>query len=150
MVELTNAKKHKKEPVTDFINIWTSLSIKCKYRQSVTSTIIMCIQGIYWNFKYILQANQVSIKPKKTIGGFNLGDKRRLTLKEIQTKEYPFLDSEVPIIFDGLLKEKQIELPEYKRPEEAKRSTKPNYYKYHCLLGHPTENCFTFTEKLLR
>ncbi|KAK4383076.1 hypothetical protein Sango_2811400 [Sesamum angolense] len=46
---------------------------------------------------------------------------RKLTLKEMQAREYPFLDSDVPEIFDDLLEANLIDLPEMKRPEEAKR-----------------------------
>ncbi|KAL0299886.1 UNVERIFIED_CONTAM: hypothetical protein Sangu_3149200 [Sesamum angustifolium] len=44
---------------------------------------------------------------------------RKLTLKEMQAREYPFLDSDVPGIFDDLLEANLIDLPEMKRPEEA-------------------------------
>ncbi|KAL0310421.1 UNVERIFIED_CONTAM: hypothetical protein Scaly_2929200 [Sesamum calycinum] len=43
---------------------------------------------------------------------------RKLTLKEMQAREYPFLDSDVLGIFDDLLKANLIDLPEMKRPEE--------------------------------
>ncbi|KAL0387960.1 UNVERIFIED_CONTAM: hypothetical protein Sradi_2677800 [Sesamum radiatum] len=42
---------------------------------------------------------------------------RILTLKEMQAREYPFLDSDVPGIFDDLLEANLIDLPEMKRPE---------------------------------
>ncbi|KAL0416645.1 UNVERIFIED_CONTAM: hypothetical protein Slati_3496400 [Sesamum latifolium] len=45
---------------------------------------------------------------------------RKLTLKEMQARQYPFLDSDVPGIFDDLLEANLIDLPEMKRPEEAK------------------------------
>ncbi|KAL0297630.1 UNVERIFIED_CONTAM: hypothetical protein Sradi_6815100 [Sesamum radiatum] len=44
---------------------------------------------------------------------------RKLTLKEMQARKYPFLDSDVPGIFDDLLEANLIDLPEMKRPEEA-------------------------------
>ncbi|KAK4383000.1 hypothetical protein Sango_2819600 [Sesamum angolense] len=44
---------------------------------------------------------------------------RKLTLKEMQAREYPFLDSDVFGIFDDLLEANPINLPEMKRPEEA-------------------------------
>ncbi|KAL0295986.1 UNVERIFIED_CONTAM: hypothetical protein Sradi_6650700 [Sesamum radiatum] len=46
---------------------------------------------------------------------------RKLTLKEMEAREYPFLDSVVPEIFDDLLEANLIDLPEMKRPEEAER-----------------------------
>ncbi|GAA0148438.1 hypothetical protein LIER_36720 [Lithospermum erythrorhizon] len=47
MIELTNAKTRKDEPITDSINIWRSLSLKCNDKLLEISTISMCIQGIY-------------------------------------------------------------------------------------------------------
>ncbi|KAK4383349.1 hypothetical protein Sango_2784000 [Sesamum angolense] len=44
---------------------------------------------------------------------------RKLTLKEMQAREYPFLNSDVPGIFDDLLEANFIDLPEMKRPKEA-------------------------------
>ncbi|KAL0455333.1 UNVERIFIED_CONTAM: hypothetical protein Slati_0872500 [Sesamum latifolium] len=46
---------------------------------------------------------------------------RKLILKEIQARQYPFLDSDVPGIFDDLLEANLIDLPEMKRLEEAER-----------------------------
>ncbi|KAL0287352.1 UNVERIFIED_CONTAM: hypothetical protein Scaly_2766800 [Sesamum calycinum] len=45
---------------------------------------------------------------------------RKLTLKEMQAREYLFLDFDVPGIFDELLEANLIDLPEIKRPEESK------------------------------
>ncbi|KAL0448545.1 UNVERIFIED_CONTAM: hypothetical protein Slati_1410900 [Sesamum latifolium] len=50
---------------------------------------------------------------------------RKLTLKEMQVRQYPFLDSDVPRIFDDLLEANIIDLPEIKRPEEAERKVDP-------------------------
>ncbi|KAK4394185.1 hypothetical protein Sango_1889300 [Sesamum angolense] len=44
---------------------------------------------------------------------------RKLALKEMQAREYPFLDFDVLGIFDDLLKANLIHLPEMKRPEEV-------------------------------
>ena len=59
MMELTNTKQWKDEPVVDYINRWRSLSLDCKDRLSEISTIEMCIQGMHWGLLYILQG----IKP---------------------------------------------------------------------------------------
>ncbi|KAL0286182.1 UNVERIFIED_CONTAM: hypothetical protein Sradi_7154800 [Sesamum radiatum] len=45
---------------------------------------------------------------------------RKLILKEMQARQYPFLDSDVSGIFDDLLEANLIDLPEIKRSEEAK------------------------------
>ncbi|KAH0641994.1 hypothetical protein KY285_032858 [Solanum tuberosum] len=69
---------------------------------------------------------------------------RKLSLKEIQAKEYPFMDSDDLTIFEDLLAFKLFELPEMKHPNEAGRISNPNYCKYHHLMGHPIEKCFIF------
>ncbi|KAK4394411.1 hypothetical protein Sango_1911900 [Sesamum angolense] len=51
---------------------------------------------------------------------------RKLNLKKMQAREYPFLDSDVPGIFDDLLEANLIDLPEMKRPEEAERKDDQN------------------------
>ncbi|KAL0434503.1 UNVERIFIED_CONTAM: hypothetical protein Slati_2784600 [Sesamum latifolium] len=55
MVELTNSRQWKEEPVIDYINRWRNLSFNCKDRLSEASTIEMCIQGMHWGLRYILQ-----------------------------------------------------------------------------------------------
>ncbi|KAL0293307.1 UNVERIFIED_CONTAM: hypothetical protein Sradi_6945000 [Sesamum radiatum] len=54
-VELTNSRQCKEEPVIDYINRWRNLSLNCKDRLSEGSTIEMCIQGMHWGLRYILQ-----------------------------------------------------------------------------------------------
>ncbi|KAH6772717.1 ribosomal protein L9 [Perilla frutescens var. frutescens] len=56
-------------------------------------------------------------------------EQRKLTLREMQQREYPFLDSDVPRIFEDLCKTELIKLPEMKRPEEAGRIDDPKYCK---------------------
>ena len=77
-------------------------------------------------------------------------EQRRSTLKELMAKQYPFLDSDLPGIFDDLLKNNLIELPEMKRPEEEGRSDDPKYCKYHRLVSHPIQDCFVFKEKVMK
>ena len=60
MMELTNTKQWKDEPVVDYINRWRSLSLDCKDRLSEISTVEICIQGMHWGLLYILQG----IKPR--------------------------------------------------------------------------------------
>ncbi|GAA0163360.1 hypothetical protein LIER_19245 [Lithospermum erythrorhizon] len=69
------------------------------------------------------KSTKFSFKTKRTKGGLDLGDNKRLTLKEMQTKEYPFFESDILGMFEKLLNEKLIELPEPNHPEEANRST---------------------------
>ena len=60
MIELTNSKQWKEEPVIDYIQRWRNLSLNCKDQLSESSAIEMCIQGMNWAISYILQR----IKPK--------------------------------------------------------------------------------------
>ena len=54
MMELTNTKEWKDEPVIDYINQWHSLSLDCKDRLSKISAIEMSIQVMYWGLLHIL------------------------------------------------------------------------------------------------
>ncbi|KAL0346397.1 UNVERIFIED_CONTAM: hypothetical protein Scaly_1655700 [Sesamum calycinum] len=54
---------------------------------------------------------------------------RKLTLKEMQARQYPFLGSDVSGIFDDLLEAILINLPEIKRPKEAEQRDDPKYCK---------------------
>ncbi|KAK4409413.1 hypothetical protein Sango_0014300 [Sesamum angolense] len=54
---------------------------------------------------------------------------RKLTLKEMQEKQYPFLDSNVPEIFDDLVHANSFKFPEMKLSEEAGQIDNPKYYK---------------------
>ncbi|XP_051126526.1 uncharacterized protein LOC127248289 [Andrographis paniculata] len=55
MTELTNTLQWKDEPAIDCINRLGSLSLNCKDPLSEASGIEMCIQGMHWGLKYILQ-----------------------------------------------------------------------------------------------
>ncbi|KAL0352212.1 UNVERIFIED_CONTAM: hypothetical protein Scaly_1609900 [Sesamum calycinum] len=75
---------------------------------------------------------------------------RKLTMKEMQVREYPFLDSDVPRIFDDLLEANLIDLPEMNRPEEFEQKDDLKYYKYHLLVGHAIQDCFVFKDKVMQ
>ena len=55
MMELTNTKQWKDEPVIDYINRWCSLNLDCKDRLSEVLIVEMCIQGMHWGLLYIFQ-----------------------------------------------------------------------------------------------
>ena len=57
-------------------------------------------------------------------------EKRRLTLKEMQEKVYPFPDFDIPAMLEQLLKARLILLPESKRPKEMQKFGDLNYCKY--------------------
>ncbi|KAL0453631.1 UNVERIFIED_CONTAM: hypothetical protein Slati_1341200 [Sesamum latifolium] len=75
---------------------------------------------------------------------------RKLILKEIQARQYPFIDSDISGIFDDLLEANLIDLPKMKRHEEAERKDDPKYYKYHRLVGHPIQDFFVFKDKVMQ
>ncbi|KAL0285086.1 UNVERIFIED_CONTAM: hypothetical protein Sangu_2794100 [Sesamum angustifolium] len=75
---------------------------------------------------------------------------RKMTLKEMQATQYPFLDSDVSGIFDYLLEPNLIDLPEMKRPEEADWKDNPKYCKYHHLVGHTIQDYFVFKDKVMQ
>ncbi|KAL0455678.1 UNVERIFIED_CONTAM: hypothetical protein Slati_0907000 [Sesamum latifolium] len=89
-----------------------------------------------------------NVAPKNNVPYKKL--QRKLTLKEMQTRQYPFLGSNVSGIFDYLLKANLIDLPKMKRPEEAERKDNPKYYKYHRLIGHAIQDCFVFKDKVMQ
>ncbi|KAL0298474.1 UNVERIFIED_CONTAM: hypothetical protein Sradi_6507200 [Sesamum radiatum] len=68
---------------------------------------------------------------------------RKLTLKEMQAREYPFLDSDVLGIFDDLLEANLIDLPEMKQPEEAEQRMTQNIANTIALVGtqYKTVSC---------
>ncbi|PHT86812.1 Pre-mRNA-splicing factor SLU7 [Capsicum annuum] len=76
-------------------------------------------------------------------------DKCHPTLKELEAKVYPFLDSDVPMLPDELLVKKIIDLPKLKRPEKINKVNDPKYCKYYRVVGHPTGKFFIFKDKII-
>ncbi|KAL0387697.1 UNVERIFIED_CONTAM: hypothetical protein Sradi_2651500 [Sesamum radiatum] len=109
--------------------------------------------------KESMAVNVVPFKLKSTASKNNVAPRnnvpyerpqRKLTVKEMQAREYPFLDSNVLGIFDDLLEANLIDLPEMKRPGEAERKDDPKYCKYHRLVGHAIQDYFVFKDKVMQ
>ncbi|GAV88457.1 LOW QUALITY PROTEIN: hypothetical protein CFOL_v3_31879, partial [Cephalotus follicularis] len=71
------------------------------------------------------------------------------TLKELEDKEYPFFDSEVPDILDQLLREKLIKLNS-KYTKEVEQLNDPKYCIYHEMVSHLWDKCFILNDHNLQ
>ena len=87
---------------------------------------------------------------EKRAGPIQEREKRRLTLKEMEEKTYPFPDADVRGMLEDLLEKNVIKLPECKRPEEMGRTNDPKYCMYHRVVSHPVEKCFVLKDLILR
>ena len=58
MIELTNTKQWRDEPVLDYINRWCSLSLECKDRLSEPFAVEMCAQGMERDVLYVLRMSK--------------------------------------------------------------------------------------------
>ncbi|XP_012834010.1 PREDICTED: uncharacterized protein LOC105954874 [Erythranthe guttata] len=86
MIELTNSRQWKKEPVIHYINRWRNLSFNCKDRLPETSAIELCIQGMQWGLRYILQG----IQPKSFGELATRAHDMELSILANQIEESPF------------------------------------------------------------
>jgi hypothetical protein len=68
----------------------------------------------------------------------------RTSMEDRWQKPYSFKREAVNKIFDWVLKEGKVILPEPRRPQEVNETDKQNYCKYHRLLGHTIEDCWVF------
>ena len=55
MMELTNTKQRKNQPVVNYMSRQCYLSLDCKDRIYKICTVEMCIQSMHWRLLYILQ-----------------------------------------------------------------------------------------------
>ncbi|PIN12771.1 hypothetical protein CDL12_14614 [Handroanthus impetiginosus] len=62
---------------------------------------------------------------------------RRLAIKEMRSRQYSFLDSDIYGIFGNLLNTILIKLLKMKRPQKVEKIDDSRYYKYHYLVGTP-------------
>uniref|UniRef100_A0A2N9GIS1 Uncharacterized protein n=1 Tax=Fagus sylvatica TaxID=28930 RepID=A0A2N9GIS1_FAGSY len=180
MMELTNTKQWKDEPVVDYINRWRSLSLDCKDRLSEASGVeILASRGekslpiaehrkerkdvkkgdqsskpmIKESMAITAEPVRIFAKEKKYERMKGLSqerERRRLTLKEMKEKTYPFLDFDVLGMLKDLLEKEVIKLPECKWPKEMVHTNDPKYYKYHRVVSHTVEKCFVLKDLILR
>ncbi|KAL4615632.1 hypothetical protein ACB092_07G140800 [Castanea dentata] len=132
MMELTNTKQWKDEPVVDYINRWRSLSLDCKDRLSEISVIEMCIQGMHWGLLISYHGNMKPPVPKEK--------KERQEIKKNDRNTKSNVKDSMNI-----------------NPTPAKISTgnvgkvdDPNYCKYHCIISHPIQKCSVLKELIMK
>jgi len=70
-------------------------------------------------------------------------------LRVSKKSKCPYFESTVSEILDKLLEKGVIELLETKRPEQIGRTIDPKYYKFHMIISHPIEKCWTFKEQVM-
>ncbi|OMO59013.1 Retrotransposon gag protein [Corchorus capsularis] len=136
MAELTNTRQGKDEAVIDYINrsqAWKEGCNEAKTSKSSTE------ESMFISAKSIRRKKEDSRK-----------EDRRVSLREKEAKKYPFPDSDVPEMLEQLLKNKLIELPKSKRPEEKDKIHDPKYCKFHRIVSHPTEKCINLKELIMK
>lgn len=67
----------------------------------------------------------------------------KMSLKDLEVKVHPFLDSDVSGMLNELLQLKLIKLSPSKSPEEMGREHDPKYCCYHCVVSHLIENALS-------
>ena len=95
-------------------------------------------------------SNKENKRMEKRAGPMQEREKRRLTLKEMEEKTYPFLDANVQGMLEDLLEKNVIKLPECKRLEEMGHTNDPKYCIYHRVVSQLVEKCFVLKDLILR
>ncbi|KAA0062769.1 retrotransposon protein putative ty3-gypsy sub-class [Cucumis melo var. makuwa] len=87
MMEFTNTKHRKGEPVIDYINQWRALSLDCKDRLTELSVVEMCTQDMYWGLLYILQGIKPCTFEELATHAYDI----ELSIASRGTKDFPVL-----------------------------------------------------------
>ncbi|KAM2220845.1 hypothetical protein ACFX1S_019995 [Malus domestica] len=150
-MELSIAHHGKKEPITDFKRdkVFTSRADnhgkKPAKEAFTTNTTPIKTSSAPFKISFNNKAKEIKrSEPSHT------QDRYKNTLRELEQKVYPFLDSNMDAMLDDLLEKKVIELPECKRPEEMNRINDPKYCKYHRIVGHHVGKCFILKELIMK
>ena len=88
-------------------------------------------------------------QPQKKAENKAAGKKPELSeaFRERVEKKYPF-DEDVDEIFEALIANGKLTLPEPKRPEDVGKTNDPRYCPYHQMVSHPLNQCFVVREKI--
>ncbi|KAM1380701.1 hypothetical protein ACFX2I_022397 [Malus domestica] len=150
-MELSIAYHGKKEPITDFkkdkvFSPNVDKTGKKPPKEAFTvSTAPVKTASTPIKISSKTKANEIKkSEPPRT------QERYKSTLRELEQKVYPFLDSDMDAMLDDLLEKKVIELPECKRPEEMNRINDPKYCKYHRIVSHPVGKCFVLKELIMK
>ncbi|TYK29266.1 retrotransposon gag protein [Cucumis melo var. makuwa] len=154
IMELTNTKQRKGEPVIDYINRWMALSIDCKDQLTELSAVEMYTQGMHWGLLYILQG----IKPRTFEELATRAHDMELSIANRGAKDFSVPEvrkdkketKDIADMLEQLLGKQLIQLSECKRPKQAEKINDPNYCKYHWVNSRPVENFFVLKELILR
>ncbi|KAA0039522.1 ty3-gypsy retrotransposon protein [Cucumis melo var. makuwa] len=150
MMELTNTKQQKGEPIIDYINRLRALSLDCKDRLTELSSVEMCTQDIRGAKDFPVPEVRKDKKETKDTEKIVKSTVKESTIKEIQEKVHPFPDSNIADMLEQLLEKQLIQMLECRRPEQVGKVDDPNYCKYHRVITYPVEKCFVLKELILR
>ncbi|XXG73177.1 hypothetical protein AAC387_Pa07g2138 [Persea americana] len=88
-------------------------------------------------------------QPPKKAGNKAAGKRPELSdaFKERVEKKHPF-DEDVEEIFEALLANRKLTLPDPKRAGDVGKINDPRYCPYHQMVSHPFNQCFVVREKI--
>ncbi|KAA0060062.1 ty3-gypsy retrotransposon protein [Cucumis melo var. makuwa] len=158
MMELTNTKQWKGEPVIDYINLWRALSLDCKEKLIELFVVEMCTQGMHWKLLNIMQG----IKPRTfqelvthahdmELSIANRGAKDFLVQKMRNDKNEmndtkKIANSVINEHVRPVAKESTYSTARMQTLEQARKVVDPNYFKYHQVV----EKCSVLKELILK
>ncbi|KAL0320156.1 UNVERIFIED_CONTAM: hypothetical protein Sradi_5277100 [Sesamum radiatum] len=129
MVELTNTRQWKDEPIIDYINRWRALSLNCRDKLSEASTIEMCIQDMHWGLIYILQGiKPINFSIVNHKSKFSVGHLKKESTKDDDFSELAAKGLMTPIKFP----------PNERRSEKLQSQHMPHYEGWPALDNEDT------------